>query len=130
MTGPLLVALADAWGPRYGGVNAFNHDLCIGLASRLHEDSQLICAVPRASQEEQSAASNANVTLLVTESDRLDSGDIARVLNQVGYGEIAWWIGHDVITGPMALKCKSLLGGKVALIHHMNYLDYVAFKHG
>src|SRR5258706_3162860 len=121
MTRQALVALADAWGPRHGGVNAFNHDLCSGLASRLSGSVPVSCIVPRASEEERRAALTAGVILLCTQAAALDSGDIRRVLEQVGYEGAAWWIGHDVITGPLALNVMSQLGGKTALIHHMSY---------
>jgi hypothetical protein len=130
MTGQALVSLANAWGPRYGGVNAFNHDFCGGLASRLSGSVPVICIVPRASEEERRAASAANVILLCTEAAALDSGDIRRVLERAGYERAAWWIGHDVITGQLALKVRSQLGGKTALIHHMSYAAYAGYKHG
>lgn len=34
------------------------------------------------------------------------------------------WVGHDMITGPLALACARTHGGRVALIHHMHYADY------
>jgi glycosyltransferase involved in cell wall biosynthesis len=37
------------------------------------------------------------------------------------------WIGHDVITGPIALDAARKTGGKAALIHHMSYADYEAY---
>src|SRR5277367_316713 len=74
MASQVLVALADAWGSRHGGVNAFNYDLCGGLASRLRGTVPIVCVVPRASEDDRRAASKASVILLSTESDALDSG--------------------------------------------------------
>jgi glycosyltransferase involved in cell wall biosynthesis len=130
MASQVLVALADAWGSRHGGVNAFNYDLCGGLASRLRGTVPIVCVVPRASEDDRHAASKASVILLSTESDALDSGDVRVVLERADYREVVWWIGHDLITGPLALKVRSQLGGQVALIHHMNYAAYTSYKHG
>src|SRR5215475_14035637 len=45
--------------------------------------------------------------------------------------KIDWWIGHDVTTGWAAVEGPSVAtNGQSALIMHMNYADYQAYKKG
>jgi glycosyltransferase involved in cell wall biosynthesis len=44
-------------------------------------------------------------------------------------GQDVWWIGHDVLSGRVAQECAARSGSRCAVIHHMNYSAYSAFKH-
>lgn len=37
---------------------------------------------------------------------------------------MVWWIGHDLITGPWAFDAAKMFGGRVAIVHHMDYDAY------
>ena len=45
---PNFILLATAWGPKYGGINAFNMDFAVGLASFLGKNGQVFCSAFRA----------------------------------------------------------------------------------
>lgn len=62
MTNFLL--LATAWGPRHGGVNAFNHDFAIGLSEALGDSATVYCAVLRPTADDHKAASKHHVILI------------------------------------------------------------------
>ena len=40
-----FMLLATAWGARHGGINAFNRDFAVGLATALGTDGTVFCAV-------------------------------------------------------------------------------------
>src|SRR5712691_3847957 len=41
---PNFMLLATAWGPKHGGINAFNMDFAIGLSSYLGSKGKIFCA--------------------------------------------------------------------------------------
>lgn len=125
-----IVLLSTAWGPRHGGINAFNFDLCKALAAQLDQCRPVVCIVPKASDGEKQDAKAAKVQLIETGHAQFDSGDVVKALREAGYSSASWWIGHDVVTGPITLKVAALADtGQTALIHHMSYLSYTAYKH-
>lgn len=65
---PHVLALAAAWSPTSGGVNTFNRQLCISLAST----AQVTCVVLAVSDDEQREATDAKVTLV--EAQRIPGG--------------------------------------------------------
>jgi hypothetical protein len=128
-----IVLLATAWGPRYGGINAFNMDLALALADLLGKSGQVVCAVLDASRHEINEARKADVTLLslrrrpdAPEFDTNWAYDVGKELRKLGNEiRIDWWVGHDVSSGGAALEGRSVVGGsRSALIMHMNYADY------
>lgn len=126
-----IVVLATAWGPRHGGINAFNHDLCKALAAPLRGNRPLVCVVPQAGQGEIDEAGKAGIRLLATGGGAdLDSGAVVLAVNAAGHERAAWMIGHDVKTGPVAVTAARLLDAKAAVIHHMNYAAYDSYKSG
>lgn len=126
-----IIFIATAWGPRHGGINAFNADLCRALGKRLGESREVICVIAAKRDEAAEAdALKSRVRLIATEKETLDSGGIALALRKAGIEEVAWWIGHDVTTGPATLEARELKGGgNVALIHHMSFRQYAGHKH-
>ncbi|MEL7448609.1 MAG: tetratricopeptide repeat protein, partial [Pseudomonadota bacterium] len=131
--------LATAWGPKFGGINAFNMDFAKGLASYLAGSGRVFCAVFNPTGDDRRAAADYDVTLV----------DIDRPIDSPGYDRswsydvwtsfkrkepdtlIDWWVGHDVITGEAAAEGPTVARhGRSALIMHMNYQDYQAYKSG
>lgn len=50
------------------------------------------------------------------------------LLRSIGINRLDLTIGHDVVTGPIAVSLVSRLGGKTAVIHHMSYGSYQSLK--
>jgi len=136
---PNFLLLATAWGPKYGGINAFNTDFSIGLAEHLGSEGKVFCAAFRPSVEDISNAREKKVHLLPidrpVESASYDQSwalDVWRAFSKENRNvPIDWWVGHDVTTGWAAVEGPAVAtGGQSALIMHMNYADYQAYKGG
>jgi len=136
---PNFVLLATAWGPKHGGINAFNTDLAVGLAELLGTQGQVFCSVFRPSLDDIHHARNKNVHLLSIDRpvdspsyDKSWALDVWREFTAANPGvPIDWWVGHDVTTGWAAVEGPSVAkAGQSALIMHMNYADYQAYKGG
>ncbi|AMS43249.1 glycosyltransferase [Aminobacter aminovorans] len=126
----LIVLIATEWGPTGGGINAFNQSLAIGLAAVGGPSVRIACAVTGWSHDASFKAEKDRVMLLP-----IKGGDGGRPLETCGGEIVGWlkshgiaepvdlWVGHDVVTGGAAVKAAEH-GGRVALIHHMDYHDY------
>ena len=123
-----LVCFATAWGPKFGGINAFNEDFALGLAQELGTTGRIFCAVPNPTPQERSVAAKSRITLIpIEDRPQLEMFDSNWVTNALAWLEnhergrvIDWWIGHDVISGHAALHASGM-SGRAALIHHMSY---------
>lgn len=124
-----IVLIATAWGSGEGGINAFNFSLAIALAKVGHRTIQVYCALPRPTEADIVSATNFGVELI-----SVSSTVEGRPIEECGDEVIAWlkskgleppdlWIGHDLITG-FAAVFGARRSGRVALIHHMTYLQY------
>ncbi|MBK8176978.1 MAG: hypothetical protein IPK66_17480 [Rhodospirillales bacterium] len=130
-----IILLATAWGPKAGGVNAFNEDFALGLAS-YQETKSVFCLVPRCDPSERAAADAAGVCLIeVPEADETSRpfDKIAATilpyhpdLPAIGPEDI--WVGHDVLTGQAAKGAAQESGSKSALIMHMDHEAYVGAR--
>ena len=60
---PTLIALATAWGPRFGGINTFNTELLKSLGIYQGRGFEVACVLPRVSAEEAKDAERAGGTL-------------------------------------------------------------------
>ncbi len=134
---PNFILLATAWGPKYGGINAFNMDFAVGLASFLGKNGQVFCSAFRAAKEDFENAAAKGVRLISIDRPMDSAGydkswalDVWQQLQKECPGErIDWWVGHDVTTGWAAVEGPSVAAyGKSALVMHMNYADYQAYK--
>jgi hypothetical protein len=134
---PNFMLLATAWGPKFGGINAFNMDFALGLASYLGDGGNVFCAVFQPSMEDIERARP--VTLVPIDRpvttpgyDRSWALDVWQRFEKDYPGEqIDWWVGHDVTTGWAAAEGPGVAKhGQSALIMHMNYADYQAYKGG
>jgi glycosyltransferase involved in cell wall biosynthesis/energy-coupling factor transporter ATP-binding protein EcfA2 len=133
-----VVFLATAWGPTYGGINAFNTDFARALSQIL--SGRVACVVLSASDADIRSASAAGVTLLQVGQSRSHSDfdasrahDVLMALRNAGVHPAAgtWWVGHDAHTGELANEMpKASEAGKSVVIHHMSYEDYKPFMHG
>ena len=123
-----ILLLATAWGPRHGGVNAFNQDFAIGLADVLASNGKVYCAVLRPTPQDQEAASCCGVTLINVDRDptssRYDPAWALEIRDQLrlmhGDPRIDWWVGHDLISMAAALRGREAANcGGVAAIKQM-----------
>jgi tetratricopeptide (TPR) repeat protein len=137
MTNVLL--LATAWGPRHGGINAFNHDFAIGLKDVLATKGTVYCAVLRPTREDREAASHCGVTLINVDRDpgssRYDPAWGLEILNQLrrDHGDplIDWWVGHDLISMAAALSGREAANyGGIAAIKHTSHFDFKSGQYG
>jgi glycosyltransferase involved in cell wall biosynthesis len=129
-----LVALATAWGPRYGGINAFNVEWVKSLGIAAHRDYQLVCVIPQADDADLEDAQRHHVTLvpLGREASDLPADQANAVLAAVRSApDVALdsgtvlWLGHDVKTGALALALRAALpGSRAVLVHHMAFRAY------
>ncbi len=135
---PTIIALATAWGPKFGGINAFNTELLKSLGMLPGRAYRVLCLVQDASEEEVVDAARFQVELIGLQHSVEDCSDRAAqicvdILNTAGLDQTApvVLLGHDDKTGPLAVKLRPLLlGSKVAVIHHMAHGAYQSFKKG
>jgi hypothetical protein len=132
---PNILLLATAWGPKHGGINAFNMDFATALAKHLKGTGRVFYSVLEASREDSERAEAAGVTLVaLSKGHQYSEYDVhwAHAVQEMLPSEtsIDWWVGHDVISAAAALKGPQVGGGRSAVIMHMNYADYASFKHG
>ena len=137
MTNVLL--LATAWGPRHGGINAFNHDFAIGLADVLGKTGTVYCAVLSPTKRDEDDALLLGVTLINVDRDptssRYDPSWALEIRDQLqqkhGDPRIDWWVGHDLISMAAALRGREAADcGGVAAIKHTSYFDYKSRQYG
>ncbi|WP_413472119.1 tetratricopeptide repeat protein [Shewanella baltica] len=130
-----LISFATRWGPQFGGINCFNQDLLKAFAAAFPQDISTICVVLQADEEEFLDAKNSQVTLVSLELHNQKDFSANFAFN-------AWqklqrefkntpnnivWLGHDRITGDVALNARKEYGGRSALINHMSYDHYESF---
>lgn len=130
-----LILLATAWGPKYGGINAFNEDFAVGLAtypalSSIRE-RKVFCLVPDCSEEQITRAKRDKVTLIPVPAaggrDPFDDFPTAVLTDLAGLPEINEndiWVGHDLQTGAAAVAAARATNSKSALIFHYNPESY------
>ncbi|MFM8331986.1 MAG: SUMF1/EgtB/PvdO family nonheme iron enzyme [Candidatus Methylumidiphilus sp.] len=134
-----LILLATAWGPKHGGINAFNTDFAKALG-RLLGAGRVVCVVLDATPEDIADAASGHVRLLADESwkepDRFTptlARDVLALLEKHGVTPQPGtaWIGHDIHTGDVALRLAALAqAGFAVLIQHMSYRDYISYRDG
>ncbi|MBO0496882.1 tetratricopeptide repeat protein [Pseudomonas sp. Marseille-Q1929] len=131
-----LIAFATRWGTKFGGINSFNMDLIGAFAAACYEQATTICVVLSADEYDRESALNEQVYLVSL--DRSDQKEFSSDLESVAWHKIqglelnfncdgAVWLGHDRITGAIAVAAAKKRGGRSALIHHMSYSRYESF---
>ncbi len=125
-----IVVVTDGWGPKYGGINAFNTGFCKGLSSVITTGYSVVCAVPSADEKDLKDAKDHNVELLQFDADLVYhvAHHINMLLLENIGGEIVWWVGHDVISGAIANYGSKNIGGPSAVFQHMAYWQYSTLK--
>jgi tetratricopeptide (TPR) repeat protein len=131
-TGGTVAIIATAWGSRFGGINSFSTDMCCALA-RVLSTHKILCICSNPSKGDLKQAEAADVEILAVAPD--NDFDAKSVLSAVVEREfekngIEWWIGHDAVTGQIALECAKASSARCAVIMHMSYDDYSYVKHG
>lgn len=81
--------LATAFGPRHGGVNAFNAKLCGALAAH---GATVTCIVPTADLEAREAAQGMGVKLIFTGTSELSLDAVTAALSAADAGDQSWWL--------------------------------------
>lgn len=132
-----IVVLATAWGPRYGGINSFNYDLCRALPSTL-ADHRVVCLTLDGTATDESDAAGVGVKLISLErphDDVFDRSLCQQVLailesHEIHARDVEWWVGHDLKSGELALDLAAATRkSQSAVIMHMSYADYAYAKH-
>lgn len=127
----MIVTIATAWNASAGGINAFNIEFTRALA-RVSADP-VICAVIAPSPDEVLSAARDNVTLVTIsagEDGKPEADCGSEIVQAVADGlgtDVRLWIGHDLVSGEVAVAAAATYGGRLALIHHMDYLSYQNF---
>ena len=133
----MVVLLSTRWGSELGGLNVFNRGLAEGMAQPLPSGSRTICFVKQLPAGAVSLSGGVelfeNKDLAVTELVRDIAARCKEFETDTLQGVLV--VGHDIITGQVALDCATelqiQLSGitdvKSAVIGHMDYSAY-AFK--
>jgi len=136
---PGLYLLSNAWGPKAGGINAFNTDFAKALGLALAGQVPVGCVVLEADDADRIDAERSQVRLVSigkspthSDIDPSRAYDIAAALRKEGLPvDGACWVGNDIISADVALRMRDVVeDATVVLIHHMSYIDYQGFKHG
>ena len=130
-TDSVIVALATAWGPKYGGINAFNSEIVKSLGILPTRRYELICAVlgPVTPELQEQLRLRFHVQLVSLEEE--SASEIVTRLDAAREPHRFIWIGHDDKTGPVALELKSRApGSRAVLINHMAHGAYQSIKTG
>ncbi len=122
----VFVFIVDDWGFSKGGINVFNRLLCEAMGEL--KCVKVICVSQNITSEKEESAKIKGVQLLnVSSLDFADASVIVSLLEEKIDTKVnkVVFIGHDVKTGDIALRCKAYLtDSKCAIIHHMAYSEY------
>jgi hypothetical protein len=129
----VIVIVTDGWGSSFGGINAFNIDFCLACGRVSGDSYNVICLCPHASDSEIATAASDRLKLIaIPDFDRKESDATTAAaivaLTSIGVRKVELCIGHDVVTGPIAVKLGRHFQAKCAVIHHMSYGSYQGVK--
>lgn len=123
-----IVFFATGWGSKHGGINSFNFDLCVNLATFLEGYYQVVCVVQDIDFDINCYTDIPRNLKLVKSHEKEDAKRIIKNLKDETRGAPAIFIGHDVKTGLIAIECAKEISSKSVVIHHMNYLAYATYQ--
>jgi len=139
----IILVIATGWGPKHGGINAFNKGLCIGIANYIKEEKlaiEVVCAVSSHDKLDTEDARNHSVVLISFEPEKknefLNANDIFKIKDELkrynsGHKRVKHVILHDLSTGSL-LENKENVFPQAKLswsaIHHMHYRKYEHLK--
>ncbi len=125
----VLVFVTDTWGYTRGGINVFNTEICSALAEVLPVRSvDVVCVVLSATAADFEDAKARGVRLLVLDPSGASSSlgayrahELVAVVQAQTDQQVAWWFGHDIVSGAIVNRAASLASGsRSAVFHHMN----------
>ena len=116
-----IVFVTGEWFPRNGGISTFNSALAKSLAEL---EQSVVCYLPRATEEEVSDASRANVRLIVSQPSKFINDLSAQLLIKIP-DELRDFhpdliVGHDRRSGGIAIELRDrfFAGAKTCVIAH------------
>ncbi|HGK7303591.1 TPA: glycosyltransferase family 4 protein [Stenotrophomonas maltophilia] len=122
-----IVFVASHLRANLGGINVLNADLLSALSRTA--GLKLLCIVPSEACVDPALASTATAVTLRRMGDKFlsvdDDADLAAERLKT-YGKIDAVVGHDVVTGELALAIAKKIGARSILMHHMAYGRYIA----
>jgi glycosyltransferase involved in cell wall biosynthesis/tetratricopeptide (TPR) repeat protein len=130
-----IVVFATAWGPREGGINAFNTDLCVGLRQAV-PGMEIVCVIVGPSAADtaafdtwQAEALEAGVHLVAVFSPSDRGAPAPLLLDGLRHRDIAaaLYVGHDLFTGWWAVEVARRVGAPSFVLVHMAPENYKAF---
>lgn len=132
-----LIAFATGWDSRFGGINVFNTRFLQQLGFASKGKVSVVCVVPSLppGDAEQEPVRDVQLVKLPypTGDSRMSAEHAPAAIEALKSEGVSLdadglvWLGHDRITGEIALQARNLAGGRAALIHHMSYDHYEAY---
>ncbi|CUI42790.1 tetratricopeptide repeat protein [Achromobacter xylosoxidans] len=130
-----VISFATRWGAHFGGINSFNTDLLTAFAAAFAQRISTICVVLNATEQEAAHAKACQIQLISL--DMPDQQGFPSSIQEHMWLELekvlgsdfdnSVWLGHDRITGGVALAARRKYGGRAAVAHHMSYGHYESF---
>lgn len=119
-----FVFIIDDWGYSKGGINVFNKLLCEAMSRLAH--SKVVCVVQNVSADKERQTTENGIEILYISKENNNEKIIAKIIKNITCKDSKIiFVGHDVQTGEMAIKCKKrFLNSKCIIIHHMAYAEY------
>lgn len=119
-----FVFIIDDWGYSKGGINVFNKLLCEAMSRLAH--SKVVCVVQNVSADKERQTTENGIEILYISKENNNEKIIAKkIMNITCKDSKIIFVGHDVQTGEMAIKCKKrFLNSKCIIIHRMAYAEY------
>lgn len=141
----IILVIATGWGPKHGGINAFNKGLCVGVAEYIKEKKlalaiEVVCAVSSCDESDIADAQDNEVVLRHFEphqkNEFLNANDIFKIEDTLkrynsGHNRVKHVILHDLSTGDLVEKKDKVFPNAKenwSAIHHMHYREYEHIK--
>ena len=127
-----IIVFSTSWGAHHGGIDSFNHDLCLALATIFIEresEFKLVCILSENSHinEENQEADSLGIERYIVPSNISSDFFVSHLEHKIfpdNKIKPAYVLGHDVHTGQRAIDLAKHYGVKSAVFHHMNYRAY------
>lgn len=126
-----LLFVTSSWGPRYGGINAFNADLVPAVATAVAGQLKVVCVVLDATVADIETTAALGIELISLPgngAEMLVPGRASELVARVVGHRVSWWIGHDLVSGGVCVEAARLTDSRAAVIQHTNYPAYGPLK--
>lgn len=120
-----FIFFATAWSAVEGGVNSFNFDLCNAISK---EGIDIYVVLPNGAELPSTPIPKITIINAHEEFDRFGKNSMESIKSIVSIDNSTTWVGHDAITGGMAIMMAEYAGGRSVLFHHMDYSNYYYLK--